>query len=99
MIYIPTNIRYLRKLKGLKQRELAEKLNVKAHSICQYEIGTNAPTIDNLVKLSDLFNVSIEQFVRIDLSDEMKKIKTKDELTAFKMGFVAIPINRHKKAV
>lgn len=49
-----------RKLYGYTQRQMAEKLNVSQPSYVRYENGTSEPTQENLVKLADLFDVSVD---------------------------------------
>ena len=49
-----------RKLNNLTQRQLAEYLNIAQPSYIRYENGTSQPTLENLVKLADLFDVSID---------------------------------------
>lgn len=66
-------IKTLRKEHGMTQKELGEKLNVTKVSICCYEKGTRTPSLDILIDLSNIFNVSIDYFVGNDtfvVSDE-----------------------------
>ena len=50
----------LRKEKGLNQTGLAIKLNVSQKMISAYENGTHQPSIDTLIRLSKIFNVSVD---------------------------------------
>ncbi|MBQ8292155.1 MAG: helix-turn-helix transcriptional regulator [Clostridia bacterium] len=57
-----------RKLNGLTQRELAEKLGIAQPSYVRYENGTAEPNYENLVKLADTFDVSVDYLLgRADL--------------------------------
>lgn len=49
-----------RKLNQLTQRQVADYLQMAQPSYIRYENGTSEPTLDNLVKLADLFDVSID---------------------------------------
>ena len=49
-----------RRLYGYTQRQMAEKLNVSQPSYVRYENGTSEPTQENLVKIADLFDVSVD---------------------------------------
>ena len=49
-----------RKLNNLTQREVAQKLGIAQPSYIRYENGKAEPTIENLIKLADLFDVSID---------------------------------------
>lgn len=50
----------LRKDKGLTQEEVAKLIGVKTTTISSYEIGQNYPTVSNLIKLSELYNVNCD---------------------------------------
>ena len=45
------------------QASLAQKIGVERRSILGWETGTNAPSIENLVKLSDVLDCGIEYFL------------------------------------
>ena len=47
-----------RKLNGLTQRDVADRLGIAQPSYIRYENGTSEPNLENLVKLADLFDVS-----------------------------------------
>ena len=49
-----------RKLNKLTQRQVAEYLSISQPSYIRYENGKAEPTIENLIKLADLFDVSID---------------------------------------
>lgn len=51
---------FLRKQNGFTQVELAEKLNVSRQAISRWEVGTAAPSTDNLKELSNLYDVSVD---------------------------------------
>ena len=49
-----------RKLNKTTQRELADYLQIAQPSYIRYENGTSEPSLENLVKLADFFDVSID---------------------------------------
>ncbi len=49
-----------RKLNGFTQREVAEHLGIAQPSYIRYENGSSQPSLENLVKLADLFDVSVD---------------------------------------
>ena len=49
-----------RKLNKKTQRQMAEYLNMAQPSYIRYENGSSEPSLDNLVKIADLFDVSID---------------------------------------
>ena len=50
----------LRKKHGLSQEELAQKMEVSRQTISRWELGTSVPTLENIVQLSKLFQVSTD---------------------------------------
>ena len=57
-------IREVRKLNRITQEKLAELLNVSRVTISSWENNENAPTVDNIVSLSETFRVSIDYLLR-----------------------------------
>lgn len=53
----------LRKLSNLTQTELADKLMVSRQAITKWEKGIGLPDIDNIKKISSLFNISIDELL------------------------------------
>lgn len=49
-----------RKLNRLTQRQLADFLKIAQPSYIRYENGSAEPTLENLVKLADFFDVSVD---------------------------------------
>ena len=49
-----------RKLHHLTQRQVAERLGIAQPSYIRYENGKAEPTLENLVKIADLYDVSID---------------------------------------
>lgn len=57
------NIRKYRKLNHMSQDELAEKLQVTRQSISLWETGQTQPSLDNIVALAKLFDVSTDDLL------------------------------------
>ena len=53
-------LKELRKEKGLSQQHLAEILNVSRQTISGYETGAIEPPFSTLIKLSDIYNCSLD---------------------------------------
>lgn len=66
--FLEQNIRYLRRQKGWSQEQLGEQLSLNRGNIASYEKGTAQPRICNLIKLSNLFSVSIPNLIQDDLT-------------------------------
>ncbi|NBI10310.1 XRE family transcriptional regulator [Colidextribacter sp. OB.20] len=54
----------LRTEKGMSQDSLAEKLEVSRQSVSKWETGQSTPDLDKIIKLADLFGVSVDELVR-----------------------------------
>jgi len=57
------NIKRLRKAHGLTQVELAKKLGATQKVVTSYENNQRTPTLEKLEKLSQIFDVSIDEIV------------------------------------
>ena len=60
MVPFAERLKAARKQKNLKQREVAEHLQMTAHSYQQYEGGDRRPNFEILVALADLFEVTTD---------------------------------------
>lgn len=54
----------LRKTEGMTQSDLSEKLNVSRQAVSRWEMGTATPDVENLIAISDLFNVTLDELLR-----------------------------------
>lgn len=63
---IGEKITSLRRVLGITQKELAEKIGLTASTITKYEKGTLEPNIDTLNKISEALNVSISDIIDND---------------------------------
>jgi transcriptional regulator with XRE-family HTH domain len=66
---LPQNLRYLRKQRKMSQEELAHQIGLNRGNIASYENGSAEPRICNLLKLCDLFGVSVVDLTNRDLSN------------------------------
>ena len=53
----------LRTQKNLSQGDLAEALDVSRQSISKWETGSSVPELDKLIKLSQLFGVTLDELI------------------------------------
>lgn len=58
----------LRKESNLSQSEVAEQMGVQFQTVSRWENGYRVPELDNLIKIADVFGVSLDIF-RQDVSD------------------------------
>ncbi|NSL70112.1 helix-turn-helix domain-containing protein [Bacillus toyonensis] len=73
---IGKQIHYFRKRDNMSQEELAVKIHVSRQSISNWENERNYPDIHNLLMMSILFNVSLDDLVKGDvkiMKEELQK--------------------------
>lgn len=63
MATISERLKQERITKGLTQTQVAQALGVTYNAICQYESGAREPSIDNLKKLCDFFDVTADYLI------------------------------------
>ncbi len=67
--FLASNLRHLRKLMGMSQEELAERVGLNRGNIASYEKGTAEPKVCNLFRISEVFGVDPRMLVLADLSE------------------------------
>lgn len=75
-------IKKLREEAGFSQEELSEKIYVSRQTISNWENERSYPDIHNLLLLSVLFNVTLDELVKGDV-ETMKKVIKKDEMDKY----------------
>jgi transcriptional regulator with XRE-family HTH domain len=68
MSLVSENIKYLRKRTGLTQEQMAGKLGIKRSLLGAYEEGRADPRINNLIKFSEIFGLSVDSIINSDLT-------------------------------
>lgn len=63
------NLRKLRKLKGLSQEDLAEKMQVSRQSVSKWETGDSYPEMNNILELCKIFHCCINDLVNDSIID------------------------------
>lgn len=66
-MYLNSNLKFLRKKKGLTQEALAEALTISRSKLAGYEL-TITPPLDAMVRISEFFKVSLDILVKEDLT-------------------------------
>lgn len=76
--HLHKNIRCLRKHLNISQEELANRIGLNRGNIASYENGSAEPKICNLLKIANLFAVSLTDLTQTDLSKvDLEVFKTK----------------------
>ena len=61
------NIARLRAQKNLSQGDLADALEVSRQSVSKWETDASIPELDKLLRLAELFGVTLDELVKGDL--------------------------------
>ena len=67
-------IRTARKQEGLSQEQLSEKLGISRSSVAKWETDKGIPDISNLIALSDVFGLSLDELIKEDTTVKKKII-------------------------
>lgn len=62
----PARLKEAREQKGITQKEMAIALNIARPSYVNYERGKTYPTFENLMKISEELNISIDYLCGIN---------------------------------
>ncbi|MCK1167801.1 helix-turn-helix domain-containing protein [Streptococcus uberis] len=101
-------LKSLRKQAQLTQAQVAEKLNISQQGYGDWERGVKKPTQDNLIKIANLFNVSLDDLLgnvkedEVDLSEvellfrTTSKGMTEEEQAVFKDELIQFMKERKK---
>lgn len=73
----------LRTQHNLSQGDLANELNVSRQSISKWENGNSTPDLEKIVKLAEIFNVSLDELIKNEEKEETI-INTHEQLSATK---------------
>ena len=68
-IKIANKLQKLRKDKGLTQEQLASELGVTRQAVSKWERAESSPDTDNLIRLSKLYEVSLDELLSTEDSD------------------------------
>ena len=57
---VAERLQQIRKSRGMKQQDAAEKTGINVVTLSGYEIGKNEPNMEALVRLADAYSVSLD---------------------------------------
>ena len=85
---IGLQIKKFREQKSFSQEQLAHKIFVSRQTISNWETNKSCPDVKSLIMLSNIFNVSLDSFIKEDMK-EMREIVEKETIKKFNvMSFV-----------
>ena len=78
-IEIANRLQKLRKENGYSQEELADKLGISRQAVSKWERAESSPDTDNLIILARLYNMSLDELLYDNESDEEIRERSKDK--------------------
>ncbi|WP_048705689.1 helix-turn-helix domain-containing protein [Companilactobacillus ginsenosidimutans] len=76
----------------MSQQELADELHISRQSISKWENETSLPSFANVVAISDLFGISLDELIKKDDDLKMKLEKEKSTSTLLGVFLALIPV-------
>ena len=92
---ISNQIKQRRIAAGISQEELAERIFISRQTLSNWETGKTYPDINSLLRLSEVFHVSLDELVKGDIKAMEEQIKKEDieiyrkETQRLKLGTLA----------
>ncbi|MAN85332.1 MAG: transcriptional regulator [Algoriphagus sp.] len=80
MSFLASNLRFLRKQKGITQSDLADQLDVQRTMISAYEDGRSEPKLAALQKICELLEVGMDELINHDIEKLGRKAIQKRDL-------------------
>ena len=90
------NLKTLRENLNLKQDFLSQKLGISRSVLSYYESGKSEPTLSMLLKISDFFNIPIDELVSNNLSENINS-KSKFDIEYFSIDTLLSDLNNKKQ--
>ena len=82
----------LRKEAGLSQEDLGNKLNVARQTVSKWELGETTPEMDKLVKISEIFNISLDALIKEENNAEKNNETNLNNTNSQKLAALVINI-------
>ncbi len=80
---VAEKIKQYRKKLNLSQEELGQKLFVSKQTISLWEKGQTVPTVDNLIRLKEIFGVSVDEIISPEIEKEKEFPEVKEEYSSW----------------
>ena len=90
------NLKVLRKQKGFSQEELAVRVNVARQTVSKWEKGLSVPDADTVIKLAEVFGVSVSELLGEEIKDAEAKLEVAEQLSKLN-ALLAIQMQRRQQ--
>jgi len=71
-------LRIFREQCGFSQQQIADKLNIHRATYSYYELGRTEPSVDNLIRLARIFNITVSELLGVEDSSSQSKMSLAD---------------------
>lgn len=89
---IADRIQHLRKVKGISQEELADKVGVSRQAVSKWESEQGQPEITNIIKLSEFYNVTTDYLLVGKVENNISNTVQKENLINSKAVSIIVVI-------
>lgn len=103
-IFLGSNVKFLRTRRKLTQEALANQLGMSRSKLNCIETGqTKSPSVEDMLKFSSFFKISLDTFIKIDLSKlgelKLRELEAGNDvyLKGGNLRVLAITVNREEK--
>ena len=69
-VQLKENLRNLRHRHNYTQQQISSRLNISRQAYSNYETGKRIPDIDILIRLADIYGLSLEQLIALPCSED-----------------------------
>lgn len=80
-IQLVNNLHRLRKAHHYTQQQVSGLLNISRQAYSNYETGKRAPDLDSLIRLADIYKISLDQLVNQACSENQSVYELKGPFT------------------
>lgn len=70
--YFSSNIKYLRKIHNLTQKQLAERLHKTPNAVSNWEQGIRSPIVADIISICNYFSIDFTDLMETDLTSPIK---------------------------
>lgn len=71
---------------GLSQGDVADKLHITRQTVSRWETGKGTPDLENLVLLSEVYQVTVDELLKEQNTDKEEKKKMSEEKSRYFWG-------------
>lgn len=102
--YWATNLKFLRNRKKMSQESMAQQLDIARSKLAMHESGAvKNPPLEDLVKISEQFKISIDTLLKIDLSKlgelKLRELEAGNDvyMTGSNLRILALTVDRNNR--